>query len=211
MTTTVQPPVLPTPTSAPRRVSTAGYWIGSLITAAAVIGAICWALVAFLDYQHTLDRYPRMTVPGFATVQVNDTATRVLYYESPRGTTTPALIDLALTVTGPSGTTVPVTAYGHDIRYDVPRYDGHLVPHYDGRIGHAVAQFHPDQAGVYQIRSAATAGVTGTVAIGRDFVWDVLPHAIGAGALFLLGGAAGVSLIVVTGVRRGNARRHPSA
>ena len=203
MTTTFQPPVLPRPTSAARPVSAAGYWIGSLITAAAVIGAICWALVAFLDYQHTLDRYPRMTVPGVATVQVNDTATRVLYYESSRGSTTPALADLALTVTGPTGTTVPVTAYGHDIRYDVPRYDG--------RIGHAVAQFHPDQVGVYQIRSAATTGVTGTVAIGRDFVWDLVPHAIGAGALLLLGGAAGVSLIVVTGVRRSNARRHPYA
>lgn len=205
MTTTAPPTVvLPPPVrTPPRRVSAAGYWIGSLLTAAAVIGATCWAIVAYFDYQHRIDSYPRMTVPGTATVQVTDTSNRIVFYESNRGTGAPAETDLGLTVTGPSGATVPVTSYSGDLRYDVPGQHA--------RIGHAVAQFHPDQVGTYRLIAAPSPGVTGTLAIGTDFVWDVVPHAVGVVAVFLLGVGGGVALLIVTGVRRSNARRYPSA
>ena len=214
MTTTLQPPpVSPAPATqapvslapfrAPPRVSAAGFWIGGLLTAAAIIGAVCWVIVAYFDYQHRIDSYPRMAIPSTATVQITDTGTRVVFYESNRGTSAPVMTDLGLTVTSPSGATVPVTSYGGDLRYDVP---GHHA-----RIGHGVAQFHADEIGPYQIRSAPAAGVTGTLAIGTDFVWDIVPQVIGVGALFLLGGGAGVALLIVTGVRRGNARRSQPA
>jgi hypothetical protein len=168
-----------------------------LLTAAAVIGAVIWVVVAFFEYQQQVDRFPRMTVPGVATVQVSDTSTRVLYYENVRGTTTPTLAELAVTVTDTSGAAVAVASYTGDLRYDVPGENG--------RVGRAVAEFHPNVPGTYQIRSAATA-VTGTLAVGSDIVWDIAPHAIGAAALFLLGGAAGITVLIVTGLRR-NARR----
>lgn len=79
------------------------------------------------------------------------------------------------------------------------------------QIGHGVVQFRADEVGPYRIWATPTAGVTGTLAIGTDFVWDVVPEAVGAGALFLLGGGAGVALLIVTGVRRGNARRQFAA
>ena len=175
MTVTAPPGAVRPPPSVTRpRSPTTGYWIGGLLTAAAVIGALIWVLVAFLEYQQQVDRYPRMTVPGLATVQLSDTSTRVLYYENTRGTTTPTLAQLAVTVTDSSGAPVTVRAYTGDLRYDVPGENS--------RVGRAVAEFHPTQPGTYQIRSAST-DVTGTLAIGGDIVWDIAPHAIGAAAL----------------------------
>lgn len=200
MTVTAPPGAVLTPpaeTIRPRP-STRGYWIGGLLTAAAVIGAVIWVVVAFFEYQQQVDRFPRMTVPGVATVQVTDTSTRVLYYENTRGTTTPSFSQLAVTVTDSSGAPVTVGGYSGDLRYDVPGENG--------RVGRAVAEFHPNQPGIYQVRSTAT-DVTGTLAVGSDILWDIAPHAIGAAALFLLGGATGVTVLIVTGVRRANARR----
>lgn len=200
MTVTAPPGAVRTPPAGTTRPtpSTRGYWIGGLLTAAAVIGAVLWVVVAFFEYQQQVDRFPRMTVPGVATVRVTDTSTRVLYYENTRGATTPAYSQLALTVTDSDGAPLAVSRYTRDLRYDVPGDNS--------RVGRAVAEFHPTQPGTYQVRSAAN-GVTGTLAIGGDIVWEIAPHVIGAGALFLLGGAAGITLLVVTGVRRSNARR----
>jgi len=195
MTVTAQPGALLSPSAPTRpRPSTRGYWLGALLTAAAVIGAAVWVVIAFFDYQHQIDRFPRTTIPGVATVQLTDTSTRVLYYENNRGAATPALADLALDVSGPNGAVVAVTRYSGDLRYDVPGDNG--------RIGRAVAEFHPSEPGAYQVTSAPTTTVTGSLAVGSNIVWDMAPHAIGAAALFLLGGGAGVSLLIVTGVRR---------
>jgi hypothetical protein len=73
--------------------------------------------------------------------------------------------------------------------------------------GRAVATFRPSQVGTYQIGSAPTTGVAGTLAVGGDIVRDAVPHALGAGALFLLGGGAGVAVLIVTAVRRDNDAR----
>jgi len=186
------------PVVARRRPSTRGYWIGGLLTAAAVIGAISWIVVAFFAYQRQIDSYSRMTVPGIAAVQLTDTSTCVLYYENVRGTPTPTTAELGLAVTDPAGASVAVTPYGGDLRYDVPS---------NSRIGRAVATFRPSQVGTYQIGSAPTTGVAGTLAVGGDIVRDAVPHPLGAGALFLLGGGAGVAVLIVTAVRRNNDAR----
>lgn len=189
----------PSSASVRRHPSTAGYWLGGLLTGAAVIGAVIWVVVGFFDYRQQINRYQRLTVPGAADVQVTRTATRVVYYEDSRGSATPTLSQLGLTVTDPTGTPLAVTAYEGDMRYDVPGATG--------RVGRAVAEFHPKEVGDYQVRSAPTTRVTGTVAIGGDIVWNIAPYGIGAGALFLLGGGAGVVILVVAAVRRSNAHR----
>lgn len=176
--------------------STRGYWIGGLLTAAAVVGAIIWVVVAFFTYQQQIDGYLRMTVPGVAAVQVTDTSTRVLYFEDVRGAITPTTSELGLTVTDPAGASVAVSPYGGDLRYDVPGDSS--------RVGRAVAQFHPNQVGTYHVGSAPTAAVVGTLAVGGDAVRDIGLHVVGAGALFLLVGGGGVAVLIVTAVRRSN-------
>jgi hypothetical protein len=170
-----------------------------MLTSAAVIGAIIWVVVAFVGYQQQIDGYPRMTAPGVAAVQVTDTSTRVLYFEDVRGAITPTTSELGLTVSDPAGASVAVSPYGGNLRYDVPGDSS--------RVGRAVAQFHPDQVGTYQVRSAPTVGIVGALAVGRDAVRDTVTYVLGAGALFLLGGGAGIAVLLVTAVRRSSKAR----
>jgi hypothetical protein len=200
---TIAPPpgtALPPPAVTRPGPSTRGYWIGGLLTAAAVISAISWVVVAFFAYQQQIDGYLRMTVPGVAAVQVTDASTRVLYFEDVRGAITPTTSELGLTVTDPAGAPVAVSPYGGDLRYDLPGDSS--------RVGRAVAQFHPDQVETYQVGSTPPARVVGTLAVGADAVRDIGLHLLGAGALLLLVGGAGVAVLIVTAVRRSsNARR----
>ena len=57
MTIATPPGAALPPLVARRRPSTRGYWIGGLLTAAAVIGAIMWIVVAFFAYQRQIDSY----------------------------------------------------------------------------------------------------------------------------------------------------------
>jgi hypothetical protein len=188
-----------TQTPKPSPPSTRGYWLGGLLTAAAVVGAIVWAVVTYFDYQHQIDHFRRMTVPGVATVQLADRSTQVLYFEAIRGAATPTLAELGVTVTDANGAAVTVTRFSGALSYDVPDANN--------RVGHAVAEFHPAQPGRYVVNSSPTGDMTGTLAVGGDIVWNIAPHAIGAAALFLLGGGAGIALLVVTGVRRSRGTR----
>ena len=80
------------------------------------------------------------------------------------------------------------------------------VPGESGRVGKAIASFQAAAAGDYHISAGPGTGAGGTVAIGGDVLWDVVPHIAGAAAVFLTGVAAGGALIIVTAVRRSGRR-----
>lgn len=80
------------------------------------------------------------------------------------------------------------------------------VPGESGRVGKAIASFQAAAAGDYHISAGPGTGAGGTVAIGGDVLWDVVPHIAGAAAVFLAGAAAGGALIIVTAVRRSGRR-----
>jgi hypothetical protein len=77
------------------------------------------------------------------------------------------------------------------------------------RTGKAIASFEATVLGNYTI-SASTA-TSGTIAIGSDLLWDAAPHIIGIIAVFLAGTGAGLTLIIITAVRRSSARRLAAA
>jgi hypothetical protein len=190
------------PAGTPHRPSSLGYWIGGALIAAGCIGAALWAVFAFVAYTNQVNGFQRMTVPGTATVQVAQATTRVLYYES-RGPA-PSLGQLGIHVTGPAGTPVTVTPYPGDLRYDVP-------PLNPTRTGKAVASFDATTPGNYTISARSATGGAGTIAIGGDLLWDAAPHIAGIIAVFLVGVGAGLTLIIVTGVRRSSARQAAAA
>ena len=145
ITSPARPPVRPAGT--PHRPSSLGYWIGGGLIAAACIGAVIWAVLAFFGYTDQVNSFQRMTVPGTATVHITRPATRVLYYESTGPA--PSLAQLGLHVPGPAGNAVTVTPYSGDLRYDVP-------PVNPTRTGKAIASFDATVPGNYTI-SASTA------------------------------------------------------
>ena len=99
-----------------------GYWIGGGLVAAAFLGAAVWVVLAFFGFMTQVNGFQRMTVPGTATVQVTQAATRVLYVEGPRAAA--PVGQLGIRVTGPGGNAVAVAAYHGDLRYDVPGESG---------------------------------------------------------------------------------------
>ncbi|HYN29198.1 MAG TPA: hypothetical protein VES95_04920 [Dermatophilaceae bacterium] len=191
-TTTPQTPQTPTAPAAPRRrPGTAGYWVGALVTLVATLGALLWGAGAFLGWRAHIEDFPRVTVPGAAVVTLTDTGTRILYVEHDRSITDPAVP--AITVTAPSGATVPVSAYSGEMRYDVPGATG--------RVGDAVAVFTATEPGAYRLTIPAS-DTDATVAVGDDLVWGWGPQLAGIVALFLGGLVAGLALVVVTAARR---------
>jgi hypothetical protein len=73
-------------------------------------------------------------------------------------------------------------------------------------MGTAIASFDAATSGDYRINANPAPGTGGTIAIGGDILWDAAPHVVGAIAAFLVGLGAGVTLIIVTAVRRSSAR-----
>ena len=74
------------------------------------------------------------------------------------------------------------------------------------RTGTAIASFDATTSGDYRISADSTTGTRGTIAIGDDILWDAAPHVAGTIAVFLVGVGAGLTLIVVTALRRSSAR-----
>lgn len=179
------------------------YWIGAGFITAGCGAALVWGLIAFFALVNHVDGYQRMSVPGVAIVQVDKLDTRVLYYEVPRrmqGLLSTPIGQLDMHVTDPNGSAVPVRTYWLDLRYDVPGSGD--------RVGRAVAAFDPKVMGEYRISVEGATWAGATLAVGDEVQWRMLPHLLGAAAVFLIGGGIGVTMIAVTGVRR--SRRPPS-
>jgi hypothetical protein len=177
MTISTPAPRAVRPAGTPHRPSTVGYWIGGALLAAGVVGAAIWAVLTYSGYLNQVNSFQRMTTPGTATVHVTRATTRVLYYESP---------GLA-----------PSLAYPTEVIYHAP-----LVS--PTRTGKAVASFDATTSGNYRINATGTGG---TIAIGGDILWDFAPHVVGIIAVLLVGMGAGVTVMVVTAVRRSSGRQ----
>lgn len=181
------PPTTPTR----RRPSTTGYWLVALLAILTTLGALTWGAFTFLGWQSHVEDFPRLTPPGTAAVSVTDTGTRFLYLEHDRSTPVPSIP--AITVTGPSGTEVALTAYQDEMRYDVPNVAN--------RIGDAVLTFPADEPGTYQVTIADTDPDT-TLAVGDNLVRGWGPQVIGSVALLLGGLLLALILVIITAARR---------
>ena len=202
MSITTPAPRAVRPAGTPHRPSARGYWIGGALVAAAVIGAAIWAVLTYVGYTNQVDSFQRMTAPGTATVHLTQPATRVLYYEGPGPV--PSLGQVGIRVTGPAGAAVKVIPYTTELIYHAPLVN-------PTRTGTAIASFDATTPGNYRINASPTAGVGGTIAIGGDILWDAAPHVAGTIAVFLVGVGAGLTLIIVTAVRRSSARQVAAA
>jgi hypothetical protein len=179
--------------------SRAGYWIGGALVAAGVAGAILWLVFSLLAIGDEVDGFQRASVPGDAIVEL-EAREYVVYYEGSLvgGVVPPFGIELADAATGAS---VPVSPYKGSLTYSV-----------SGRDGTAVATFTAPRAGTYAVRTDGEPGPVGAdVAIGRSLAWPLVRGILGAVAIGLVVVGAGVTLIVVTAIRRSRLNRPPVA
>lgn len=178
-------------------------WITAVIWLSVVglIGAIVWGFFGYQGLQHRLAAMPRTAVPGQVAVQVPEPGTLTIYYEDPSaggafvvqssGTNTLSPSPIDITVTGPSGQTVPTTPYQRDLRFD-----------FDGRIATAVATIDASVSGTYTIAVSGTVPATARVSVGDVIDVGLIAGAAGAIILFVASLLALLAMVVVIAIRR---------
>lgn len=179
------------------RASALGYWLAAVIMLAGLIGGGVLATVTGFGAYDRLTDMPRAAVPGDVTFDVSDTGEQLVYYIGEADT---SWRDLGLTVTGPDGQAVQVRSYL--LGTHVASIAAHDHYEYATQPQFAVATFRADQTGGYTIATTSAAENGAEIAVGENLVRPVLFGLFGALAVVLVGIAAGVTLIIVTAVRR---------
>jgi hypothetical protein len=170
----------------------AGYWIGGLLIACSVVGAILWGVAGVVRIDDTVEGFERVPIPGARTVSLPADKV-ILYVEGPRADElTPSV---GVTVEDPgSEDRVPVASYGGSLTYSF------------GTTGTAVGTVTPPRAGRYVVRTTSATPGSYNLAIGDSIAGRIVGAILGA---FAVGGVlalAGIGLIVATSIRRSRRR-----
>jgi hypothetical protein len=175
--------------------SRAGYWIGGVLVAAGVVGAVLWFVGSLMSLSDDVDGFERAPLPGEATVQL-EARKYVLYYEGSRADEAVPAFTVAI-ADARTGAPLQLEDYGSSLTYS-----------FSGHEGSAQATVTPARAGAYRVRTTGGRGVSGEgVALGHSLAWPILRGILGTFAIAALGIACGVILIVVTAIRRSRAAR----
>ncbi len=201
----VDPAPVPAAPNGGKRPSVLGYWIALAIVVAGLVGSGVLALATGIGAYDRLTDFPRAAVPGDATFEISETGDQLVYYLGGADTT---WRELGLEVSGPDGRPVEVVSYmpalhvasiaAHDeeLRWDSEDWDDHRV---------VVATFDAEAPGAYTVTTTGSAEDGAELAVGENLVRPVVILMIVAGGVALAGLAGGVTLFVVTGVRRSRA------
>ena len=177
-----------------RRSSAAGHWFRAILIAIGLIVASIWTVAGVFRMNDRINAFTRVSIPGEATMRIDRTGGRVVYYE---GIEAPIPREVDLRVTDPSGRAITVGSYGADLRYDVPGAT---------HMGQAIATFDATVTGAYRISVRGVPQPDGQVAVGQSVAGIGSPTVFGATAILLVL-AGGLALVIVTAVRRSRYRR----
>ena len=182
----------------PRLASRRGYVLGVVLLAVAA-AAMFYGVGAIFSFARDVNAFTRFDVPGSKVVHVAGSGTMDIFADvNNSATDVPELSTLRLTIAGPDGSVVAVDDPSASETYDI-----------NGRHGQLIARFKATRAGSYRITSSSQQDAR--VAVGRLAVGSTIARTFvgfGIGALFAV---AAIALMVVTGVRRGAAKRAQAA
>jgi hypothetical protein len=161
MKTEIQPGIATAPSSRTHtRRSSSWFWPGIGIAAVGLVAGLAIGITTYQDSQQEIDTFARTSVPGTATVQVDEPGQLVIYYE---GDQRVGLDDLTIGIADPAGATLAVASYEGELIYETT----------DFTLGRAIASFEASQIGGYEIE---VSGVEkGQVTVGESFSRLALP------------------------------------
>ena len=177
--------------------SRAGYWIGGGLIVAGVVGAILWGVLSFVGDRRHGRRLRARARPRARRASSCEARKYIVYLEGP-GADRDFAPPVEFLVVDPAGDrALPVAEYSASLTYSM-----------SGHSGRAAGTVTPTRAGVYELRAATTASPSAgfAVALGDSIGGRIVRTILGA---FAIGGvllAAGIALLVTTGVRRGKRR-----
>jgi len=188
-TTDTQPIIATSPPSSGtnHRSSRSWVWPGIGVAAIGLIAGLVMGITSYVNSQQQIDTFARLSVPGSATVQVDEPGKQVVYYE---GDLTVGLGDLVVDITDAAGATVAIAPYGSELIYETT----------DLTLGRAIATFDAAQVGAYEIE---VSGIdTGQVRVGESYARLALPGVLAGLAIAGLSLVAGLVLWLVSALRR---------
>ncbi len=185
-----------------------GIWIGILLIIGGVVLGVLLVVTSARSLVNGFDELQRIPVRGGGTVEVTSIGTQSIYAErrsvgsgtsfSSGGSTFGYRPDIAVSVTGPDGETVPVA-----VRQGSETYSN------DGRDGVLIASFYAGRQGNYKVTSTPGDGATVYTdlavgdAINLGGVFGILGGVFGGGLVVLVG----IIVLIVSAVRRSGARK----
>ena len=211
------PPTLTPEPPAPTKIKPGKgwYWVGGLLLAGGILGAIALAIAGVLHLKGTIDDFGRFKVTGgsgAATVTFDKPGSYSIYYESkskvcPDLTTgadctketvkgdsdPPDRLDISITKDGQS---LQVGKAEHSLDYTLGDYSGTEV-----------AVVDVDEPGAYSMVVETRREGDFVIALGKDVVGTIVPWLVGALAVAAVGVVLGLVTLIVTGVKRSRRKR----
>ena len=149
------------------------------------------AAVSFVD---KIEDFQRVEVPGTEAIRL-DAGSYTIYAEGGFfGDSDTWSFEGSVEIRGPDERLVELRRYGSRTTYDVSDHEGF-----------AVWTFRVDETGTYRVTTSGNPGTA--VAIGPGLGAGLVGGVVGGILLIIAGGLFALITIIVTAVRRGNARR----
>lgn len=197
MSQVLSPPTVPHGQPAPKRVSTAGYWVAVAILVAGLIASLTWFAISVVGLLDANDVSARLRVPSTSEVELG-AGEWYVYHEYPGSDETTYLPDPSVAIAGPAGRSVALQRWepGSFSLYEA-----------EPSAGRGIGRFDAPVAGQYRIEVSGEAAVPQHVVFARPIdgrsVWG-MASAVAVGVLCTL---IGLTILVVTLIRRSRWQR----
>lgn len=172
----------------PRRI---WYWVGGAVALVGIVATVVWIVTGVGGISDQVDDFQRVPVGGEETITLGETGGYTIYYENGD----PGDVDVNVNVIGPG--------IGSGSLGD---YDGTLTYTAGGRSGRAVLTLRVDQPGTFTVRATAP-DEEGQIAIGRSVGPRLVRTVVGGVLIGLYGVAGATGIVLLTALRRRDARR----
>jgi len=169
------------------------YWLGGAIIVAGIVGAVAWVVLGIGALSDEIDRFQRVPFGGSGEISFSEPGSYVIYYEDG--------LDVF------PGFRADIEPLDGGAAEDPRDYTSDLTYNLGGHSGQAVGTIRILEPGRFRFNTTTTSEAGGQLAvgpsIGRRLVFTVV------GALGLAFGSAilGVTILIVTAVKRHRARR----
>jgi hypothetical protein len=167
--------------------------LGGGIVVVGIVAAVLWFALGIAGLSDDVDGFQRVPLGGTGEVSFSESGGYVIYYEGSEDPSPPFDADLEPLDGGEAG---PIGSYGTDLTYD-----------FGGRSGTAVGTIEIVRPGRFRLDTTTPSDAGGELAVGRTLGRRLVTSVVGGLALGFGSCFIGATILIVTAVRRYNARK----
>jgi hypothetical protein len=173
------------------------YWVGGVVGVVGIVATVVWIVTGVRGIERQVDRFQRVDMGEEGPITIDETGGYTIYYEGPGAELDEP--DVNVTIEGPGIR-----------RGSLGDYDASLTYSFGGREGRAVLTVRIDEPGTFLLGSTSSED-DGQIAVGRSLAPRLVRTVLGGVGLglYTVGGTTGI--ILLTALRRRDARRRGAA